>query len=98
MAAAMMSRGFGYDIDHRTELKPSKFETKDWIMAGIFAAFLVGGFLLGFLGHTQYTFTMHILGFRQSLPIGLEQSLEELMQRYDDTGEQEPMSRYPVSI
>src|SRR5258708_4110788 len=64
MAAAMMSRGFGYDIDHRTELKPSKFETKDWIMAGIFAAFLVGGFLLGFLGYTQYTLTMHVLGFR----------------------------------
>jgi energy-coupling factor transport system permease protein len=64
MAAAMMSRGFGYDIDHRTELKPSKFETKDWIMTGIFAAFLVGGFLLGFLGYTQYTLTMHVLGFR----------------------------------
>jgi hypothetical protein len=33
-------------------------------MAGIFVAFLIGGFLLGFLGIIQYTFTMHVLGFR----------------------------------
>jgi energy-coupling factor transport system permease protein len=64
MAAAMMSRGFGYDIDHRTELEPTKFNGRDWIMTGVFTAFLVGGFLLGFLGILQYTFTMHILGFR----------------------------------
>jgi len=59
----MMSRGFGYDIDHRTDLEPTKFDTLDWIMATIFAAFMVGGFLLGFLGIVQYTFTMHVLGF-----------------------------------
>jgi energy-coupling factor transport system permease protein len=64
MAAAMMSRGFGYDIDHRTELEPTKFNRRDWIMTVIFAIFLVGGFLLGFLGVLQYTFTMHVLGFR----------------------------------
>ena len=63
MAAAMMSRGFGYDIDHRTDLEPTKFETLDWIMAAIFAAFMVGGFFLGLLGIVQYTFTMHVLGF-----------------------------------
>lgn len=63
MAAAMMSRGFGYDIDHRTDLEPTKFDTLDWIMAAIFAAFMVGGFFLGFLGIVQYTFTMHVLGF-----------------------------------
>ncbi len=64
MAAAMMSRGFGYDIDHRTELEPAQFDTRDWGMAAIFVAFLVGGFLLGFLGIIQYTLTMHLLGFR----------------------------------
>lgn len=64
MAAAMMSRGFGYDIDHRTELRPSKFQAQDWIMAVIFLAFLVGGFLLGYLGFAQYPLTMHVLGFR----------------------------------
>jgi energy-coupling factor transport system permease protein len=64
MAASMMSRGFGYDIDHRTELEPTKFSTLDWLMAVIFAAFMVGGFLLGYLGIAQYTFTMHLLGFR----------------------------------
>jgi energy-coupling factor transport system permease protein len=64
MAAAMMSRGFGYDIDHRTELEPTKFDRRDWTMTIIFAAFLVGGFLLGFLGIVQYTLTMHALGFR----------------------------------
>lgn len=63
MAAAMMSRGFGYDIDHRTDLEPTKFEKLDWIMAAIFAAFMVGGFFLGLLGIVQYTFTMHVLGF-----------------------------------
>ncbi|HLI09416.1 MAG TPA: energy-coupling factor transporter transmembrane component T [Ktedonobacteraceae bacterium] len=63
MAASMMSRGFGYDIDHRTELEPTQFSTLDWLMAAIFAAFMVGGFLLGYLGIAQYTFTMHLLGF-----------------------------------
>lgn len=63
MAAAMMSRGFGYDIDHRTELKPARFSPLDWLMTVVFAAFLVGGFLLGFLGIIQYTLTMHLLGF-----------------------------------
>jgi energy-coupling factor transport system permease protein len=63
MAAAMMSRGFGYDIDHRTDLEPTTFERRDWILTIIFAAFLVGGFLLGFLGILQYTLTMHLLGF-----------------------------------
>jgi energy-coupling factor transport system permease protein len=64
MAASMMSRGFGYDIDHRTELKPTKFSTLDWIMAAIFASFMVGGFFLGFLGIIQYTLSMHLLGFK----------------------------------
>src|SRR5579884_4535804 len=64
MAAAMMSRGFGYDIDHRTELEPTKFNGRDWTMTIIFAAFLVGGFLLGFLGIIQYTLTVHLLGFK----------------------------------
>lgn len=63
MAAAMMSRGFGYDIDHRTELEPTVFGALDWVMAVVFAIFLVVGFLLGFLGITQYTLTMHLLGF-----------------------------------
>jgi energy-coupling factor transporter transmembrane protein EcfT len=59
-----MSRGFGYDIDHRTELEPTTFNRRDWVMTAVFAIFLVGGFLLGFLGVLQYTLTMHILGFR----------------------------------
>lgn len=63
MAAAMMSRGFGYDIDHRTELNPTRFQTRDWILAASFAAFLVVGFLLGFFGIVRYTLTMHVLGF-----------------------------------
>jgi energy-coupling factor transporter transmembrane protein EcfT len=63
MAAAMMSRGFGYDIDHRTELEPTKFDWRDWTMTIVFAAFLAGGFLLGFSGILQYTLTMRLLGF-----------------------------------
>lgn len=64
MAAAMMSRGFGYDIDHRTELEPTKFNGRDWTMTIVFTAFLVGGFLLGFLGILQYTFTVQLLGLQ----------------------------------
>ena len=64
MAAAMMSRGFGYDIDHRTELEPTRFDGRDWTLTIIFAILLVAGFLLGFLGIIQYTFTVHLLGFR----------------------------------
>lgn len=33
-------------------------------MFGVFAVFLVGGFLIGYLGLTQYTLTMHVLGFK----------------------------------
>lgn len=63
MAAAMMSRGFGYDVDNRTELKPLKFDARDWIAAAVFAVLMVAGFLLGFLGVAKYTFTTNLLGF-----------------------------------
>lgn len=63
MAAAMLSRGFGYDIDHRTELEPRRFSGQDWALTAFFAACLVGGFLLGFFGIVQYTLTMRLLGF-----------------------------------
>ncbi|HEY7414828.1 MAG TPA: energy-coupling factor transporter transmembrane component T, partial [Ktedonobacteraceae bacterium] len=63
MAAAMMSRGFGYDIDHRTELRPTKFTQLDWVAAALCVVMLVGGFLLGFFGFAQYTLTMRLLGF-----------------------------------
>ncbi len=64
MAAAMLSRGFGYDIDHRTELNPRKLSSLDWTLIVVFTLFLVGGLIIGILGWTQYTLTMHILGFR----------------------------------
>src|SRR6266567_3227834 len=47
-----------------SELEPTAFDTRDWIMAGVFVAFLIGGFSLGFLGVIQFTLTMHVLGFR----------------------------------
>jgi energy-coupling factor transport system permease protein len=62
MASAMMSRGFGYDVDNRTELKPLRFRTIDWIAASCFATFLVAGFLIGFLGVAKYPFTTNLLG------------------------------------
>ena len=64
MAAAMLSRGFGYDIDHRTELNPRKLSSLDWTLIVVFTLFLVVGLIVGILGWTQYTLTMHILGFR----------------------------------
>lgn len=63
MASAMMSRGFGYDVDNRTELKPLKFDTRDWIAAATFVVLMVAGFLIGFLGIAKYTFTVNLLGF-----------------------------------
>jgi energy-coupling factor transport system permease protein len=62
MAAAMMSRGFGYDVAHRTELHPLRFRRRDWAMTAGFAVFLVGGFLTGLLGVAKYPFTMNVLG------------------------------------
>jgi energy-coupling factor transport system permease protein len=62
MASAMMSRGFGYDVDNRTELKPLRFRPLDWAVAAGLVVFLVAGFLLGFLGVAKYTFTMSLLG------------------------------------
>jgi energy-coupling factor transport system permease protein len=62
MASAMMSRGFGYDVDNRTELKPLRFRPVDWGVAASLAVFLVVGVLLGFVGVAKYTFTMSLLG------------------------------------
>ena len=63
MASAMMSRGFGYDVDNRTELKPLKFDARDWVAAVTFVVLMVAGFLIGFLGIAKYTFTVNLLGF-----------------------------------
>ena len=63
MAAAMMSRGFGYDIDHRTELNPGVLSGLDWTLIGVFTLFLTVGLIAGILGWTQYTLSMHLLGF-----------------------------------
>lgn len=62
MASAMMSRGFGYDVDNRTELKPLRFRPVDWAVAAGFVTFLVAGFLVGFFGIAKYTFTTSLLG------------------------------------
>jgi energy-coupling factor transport system permease protein len=62
MASAMMSRGFGYDVDNRTELTPLRLRTQDWGAAGAFAVLMVAGFLVGFLGIAKYPFTTNLLG------------------------------------
>lgn len=62
MASAMMSRGFGYDIDNRTELHPLTFGRGDWVACMALFALLVAGFLVGFLGFAKYPFTMGVLG------------------------------------
>lgn len=64
MAAAMMSRGFGYDIDRRTELHPLQLRNRDYVIGMLLFVFMVGGFLLGYTGLTKYTTTMEILGLR----------------------------------
>jgi energy-coupling factor transport system permease protein len=62
MAAAMMSRGFGYDIKNRTELEPRRFRNRDWAVAAMLAVFLVAGFMIGYVGVAKYRFTMQVLG------------------------------------
>jgi uncharacterized protein involved in exopolysaccharide biosynthesis len=39
-----------------------RFRPVDWAVAAFLAAFLVAGFLLGFVGVAKYTFTMSLLG------------------------------------
>ncbi len=63
MASAMMSRGFGYDVDNRTELEPLEFDARDWIAAATFVVLMVAGFMIGFLGIAKYPFTVNLLGF-----------------------------------
>ncbi|MCL4516674.1 MAG: energy-coupling factor transporter transmembrane protein EcfT [Firmicutes bacterium] len=61
LAAAMTSRGFGYDITHRTYLHQLMIREHDKIAAGVFAGFAAIGLVLGFAGLARYTFTLHLV-------------------------------------
>jgi len=63
MAASMISRGFGYDMAHRTELKSTRYSHLDWTLTGAILLFLVCCMTLGILGFAQYSFTLTLLGF-----------------------------------
>ncbi|MCL5045905.1 MAG: energy-coupling factor transporter transmembrane protein EcfT [Actinobacteria bacterium] len=61
MAAAMLARGFGYNISKRTELRPLILRSPDKIVGAICGVFLVIGVTLGLLGRANYQFTLGIL-------------------------------------
>lgn len=61
MAAAMLSRGFGYDMRIRTELHPRTFSAADRALLVGLLAFAVLGMTVGLLGYTDYTFTLRVL-------------------------------------
>lgn len=62
MAAAMMSRGFGYDMTRRTELKPVRFSPQDWLWTVVISILLVCGMIIGIRGIAYYTLTMQLVG------------------------------------
>lgn len=55
MGAAMLSRGFGYDIDHMTEMHPLHYRRRDWIATGAIVGGVGLGFALGLVGILRYT-------------------------------------------
>jgi len=62
MAAAMLSRGFGYNTRGRTELNPIRFSRLDWLVTLVLVLFLATSIVLGILGITQFTTTLRLLG------------------------------------
>lgn len=63
MATSMLSRGFGYDISHRTELKSIRYNRLDWSVTSGILLFLVGGLTVSIPGFAHYTTTLHILSY-----------------------------------
>lgn len=61
MAAAMLARGFGFDMRIRTEMNPLLFRTADKALALALLIFTVVGFTIGLLGYTDYQFTLRLL-------------------------------------
>jgi energy-coupling factor transport system permease protein len=55
MGAAMLSRGFGYDIDHMTELHALHFRSWDWAATAGIGVGVGLGFVLGLVGVLRYT-------------------------------------------
>ncbi len=61
MAAALLARGFGYDLKRRTYLRETKFGRRDAIGTVIVALGLVIGFALKYMGLANYTITVNLL-------------------------------------
>ena len=61
LAAAMMSRGFGYDIANRTYLHELKIRRNDQLAAAVFLSFMAIGLVLGFSGKARYIITVTII-------------------------------------
>ncbi|RJQ10360.1 MAG: energy-coupling factor transporter transmembrane protein EcfT [Bacillota bacterium] len=61
MAAALLSRGFGYDLKRRTYLRATKFGRKDVIGTLMVAGALAVGFAVFFMGLTEFTLTVNLI-------------------------------------
>lgn len=65
MAAAMLARGFGFDMRIRTEMNPLTFRTADKVLGVVLAVLVVTGFALSHLGYADYHFTCRLIGALQ---------------------------------
>jgi energy-coupling factor transport system permease protein len=61
LAAAMISRGFGYDIANRTELTSTRYRRLDWIATLGIVVFLICSLTISILGLAHYTTTIALL-------------------------------------
>jgi energy-coupling factor transport system permease protein len=61
MAAAMLARGFGFDMRIRTEMRPRVLRPADKMLGISLLLFTVVGFALGLSGYADYHFTLDLL-------------------------------------
>jgi len=63
LGAAIASRGFGYDLEHRTYVSEPKMRSVDYVTLVLFITLLVGGVLIGIwvLGYASYKFTVDLV-------------------------------------
>jgi energy-coupling factor transport system permease protein len=64
IAVAIESRGFGYDIEHRTWRVEPKFGVDDVVAFGLMVSLLIGLVIIHHLGWTEWTFTYGLLQSR----------------------------------
>jgi energy-coupling factor transport system permease protein len=70
MAAAMLARGFGFDMRIRTEMNPKVSRPADKLLGLSLLLFTGVGFTLGLMGYADYRFTLDLLLHLGTRPAG----------------------------